>query len=404
MRLLKQSTAASVLVFMTDSADHISGKASLTLTITASKNGAAFASISPTVNDRGTGWYEIQLTTAHTDTLGDFALHITSAGADPTDTLSYVVVRHLADLTWPTTTGRSIDVDATGGVEVGAIGADVITATSIEAGAITSSEAPALANLDAAVSTRSLEAGGNLATVLGRVIGTIATGTHQPQSGDAYAQIGVAGASLTALGDTRISNLDAAVSSRVAPTIAARTLDIDTAGNVVVGAIEDGVIQSGTFNTGAITATAIEAGAIGASEAPLLANLDATVSSRAIPGDLMGLANDAITAAKIAAGAITSSEAPALANLDATVSSRAVAGDSMALTSAAVDAVLDEVVEGTMTFRQMLRIFLAALALKSAGGGTATISFRDQADSKNRISVTVDASNNRTAIGTLDGT
>jgi hypothetical protein len=73
------------MVFMTDSSDHITGKASLTLTITASKNGAAFASISPTVNDRGTGWYEVQLTTSHTDTLKDLVLHITSAGADPTD-------------------------------------------------------------------------------------------------------------------------------------------------------------------------------------------------------------------------------------------------------------------------------------------------------------------------------
>ena len=95
-----------------------------------------------------------------------------------------------------------------------------------------------------------------------------------------------------------------------------------------------------------------------------------------------------------------------LVNLDAAVSSRGTAdpGDAMALTPAAVDAILDEVVEGTYTFRQMLRIFFAVLALKSTGGGTATISFKDLADSKNRVSVTVDASNNRTVILTLDGT
>lgn len=95
-----------------------------------------------------------------------------------------------------------------------------------------------------------------------------------------------------------------------------------------------------------------------------------------------------------------------LVNLDAAVSSRGTAdpGDAMALTPAAVDAILDEVVEGTYTFRQMLRIFFAVLALKSTGGGTATISFKDLADAKNRVSVTVDASNNRTVILTLDGT
>lgn len=38
------------------------------------------------------------------------------------------------------------------------------------------------------------------------------------QTGDSYARIGAAGAGLTALGDTRIANLDAAVSTRLAPS------------------------------------------------------------------------------------------------------------------------------------------------------------------------------------------
>lgn len=70
---------------MADETDHVSGLAGLTLTITASKDSAAFASISPTVTDRGNGWYNLALTTSHTDTVGDLALHITSTGADPTD-------------------------------------------------------------------------------------------------------------------------------------------------------------------------------------------------------------------------------------------------------------------------------------------------------------------------------
>jgi len=53
--------------------------------------------------------------------------------------------------------------------------------------------------------------------------------------------------------------------------------------------------------------------------------------------------------------------------------------------------------------RQMLRIFTAALAGKAAGGSTATITFRNIADDTDRITATVDASGNRTAI-TLDGT
>lgn len=97
MRNLKQSTATDRLVFMTDSGDHVSGKAGLTLTITASKAGAAFGSISPTVTERGNGWYSVALTSSHTDTLGDLALHITGTGADPADLLFNVTANILGD-------------------------------------------------------------------------------------------------------------------------------------------------------------------------------------------------------------------------------------------------------------------------------------------------------------------
>lgn len=73
------------MVLMVDSTDHVTGKTGLTLTITASKDGGAFASISPTVTERGNGWYSLALTASHTDTLGDLALHITGAAADPAD-------------------------------------------------------------------------------------------------------------------------------------------------------------------------------------------------------------------------------------------------------------------------------------------------------------------------------
>lgn len=83
--LLKKSSAHNLMVFMVDSADDISGKTGLTLTITASKDGAAFSSISPTVTERGDGWYNVALTSSHTDTAGDLALHITGAAANAYD-------------------------------------------------------------------------------------------------------------------------------------------------------------------------------------------------------------------------------------------------------------------------------------------------------------------------------
>lgn len=93
-----------------------------------------------------------------------------------------------------------------------------------------------------------------------------------------------------------------------------------------------------------------------------------------------GLAAGVITAAAIATGAI----------------------DADALAADAVDEILDEVVEGALTVREILRIILAVTAGQSTGGGTSTITFRDVADAKARVSATIDGSRNRTAV-TLDG-
>lgn len=94
---LKQSTATDRYVFMVDSTDHVTGKTGLTLTIAAGKAGGAFASITPTVTERGNGWYTLSLSTTDTNTLGDLALHVTAGGADPTDKLFNVVANLEAD-------------------------------------------------------------------------------------------------------------------------------------------------------------------------------------------------------------------------------------------------------------------------------------------------------------------
>lgn len=108
------------MVFMKDSGDHVTGKTGLTLTITGSKNGAAFASISPTVTERGNGWYSLALTTSHTDTAGDFALHVTGTAADPYDEAFEVSAGLPADVTLISGDATAADnfetmLDGTGG-------------------------------------------------------------------------------------------------------------------------------------------------------------------------------------------------------------------------------------------------------------------------------------------------
>ena len=72
------------------------------------------------------------------------------------------------------------------------------------------------------------------------------------------------------------------------------------------------------------------------------------------------------------------------------------------MSSAAVDSILDDPVEGSYTMRQLLRLMAAALFGKASGGGTATITFRDTGDSKDRITATVTSNGDRTTV-VLDG-
>lgn len=156
--LLKQSTARNRMVLMVDSADHVSGKTGLTLTITASKDGAAFASISPTVTERSDGWYSLALTTSHTDTLGDLAFHITSSGADPTDFDDQVV----ADL--PGASVASVTGNVGGNV-TGSVGSVV--------GAVGSVTGNVGGNVTGSVGSVTGSVGGNVVGTVASVVGNV---------------------------------------------------------------------------------------------------------------------------------------------------------------------------------------------------------------------------------------
>lgn len=75
--------------------------------------------------------------------------------------------------------------------------------------------------------------------------------------------------------------------------------------------------------------------------------------------------------------------------------------DADALAADAIDEIWDEVIEGTTTARQTMRLANSANASKTSGMGTATGTIRDIGDTKDRIVATVDVDGNRSAI-TLD--
>lgn len=84
-------------------------------------------------------------------------------------------------------------------------------------------------------------------------------------------------------------------------------------------------------------------------------------------------------------------------NVESPGTTVALAGTTLNQTALA-DAVLDEVVEGTVTLRQSIRLANSANAGKLSGAATTAVAIRDLADSKNRVAATVDADGNRTAV------
>jgi hypothetical protein len=292
----KLSTAKNLMVMLVQSSDHVTGLAGATLTIASSKDGAAFASITPTVTDRGSGWYNLALTSGHTDTLGQLALHITAASADAID--------------------LSLEVVAYDPLAVANLG---------------------LSNLDVVLSTR---------------------------------------ASAAALA-----------------TVQADTDDIQTR---IPAALVSGRIDA--------SVGAMAAGVVTAAAAP---NLDVAVSTRLATAGYTAPDNADIVLIKAKTDNLPTDPADeslleaAIAAVGAAVVSRSAPGDAMALTAGAVDAVLDEVVTGTLTLRQAIRVIVAEAAGKTSGMGALAPKFRDTADTKDVIVATQDVDGNRLTV-TLD--
>lgn len=224
------------------------------------------------------------------------------------------------------------------------------------------------------------------------------------------------------------------------PATSGRSMIVDAAGLVDANVVKVGPTGAGTAQTaGDIMAdtndiqarlpAALVGGRMDSSVGAMAAAVITAAAHAANALDANALAADAVT--EIQAGLSTLTQANvrtavglAAANLDTQLStiddfldtevvaikaktdnlpaSPAATGDQMALTAAAIDAILDDPVEGALTMRQLLRIVLAAAAGKGDGFPLGPVHYRDQADAKNRITATVDADGNRSAV-TVDG-
>lgn len=198
---IKQSTAITVPFFVHDVAgDAVLSLSSGAFTKRISKNGAAFAAMTVTITELENGWYSIPLSTAHSNTTGLLTIVFTHGSAKQVNLQFRVDIRLPDDLATPT---------------------NITTATGITLAAVTHT---------------------------GAVIPTVTTLTgHTAQTGDSFARIGAAGASLT--------NID----------LPNQTMDIsgNITGNLTgsVGSVT-AAVTVGTLNSNVITAASIAAAAM----------------------------------------------------------------------------------------------------------------------------------------------
>ena len=91
MSVLFQSSTYNRTFIMVSSSDHISPLTGASPVVLLSKGGSAFAAAAGTVSEIGNGWYNVALTTADTNTVGELSYHCTATGGDDSDFADQVV-------------------------------------------------------------------------------------------------------------------------------------------------------------------------------------------------------------------------------------------------------------------------------------------------------------------------
>jgi hypothetical protein len=318
---------------MTDSTDHITGKASLAPTVTIAKDGAGFGAPIGAITEvggagNGNGWYQLAATGADTDTLGQLIIHATAAGADPADMMVEVVK-------------FDPQVVAVGAAVAGAamtFSDDAITAAKIDTGAI---EVAAFA---ADV--------GSTALLTNPLAQAAAKGAWDSLTADHSIA--------STYGQQMEDNLDAEVSTRSTLTAANvwdyPSADLDTA------------LSTGLWFTQRLDTNVGSRGTSTYAGGPV-DSVTGDVGGKVLGGG-PGVIGATGVQAQIPAGGITATEAPALGNLDTNVGSRSVyAGGAADANIGAVKAVTDKLDTGLVTDGPVWQWTANALELGPAGGG-----------------------------------
>lgn len=354
---LKQSTTTSIVVgpFL-DKDDGLTPETGLagSMTVKVSKgDGGALSTrnSATTITHLADGFYKVELNTTDTGTLGKLTITVTLVTTHlPVFASYHVVVANVYDALYGAGTDK-LQVDA---VE---ISSSTTAANNVESN---------IGNLDATVSSRSSHSAALVWSAPNRQLTnfgfTVTVGTNNDKTG-----------------------YTAAVSDKSGFTLS--TAGIDAIWEYLTSAIS-------------------VAGSIGKL---IKDNLNATVSSRSSHTAANVWTNGTRSLTDKAGFNVTSGSISSVSGSVGSVSAGVTVstnndktgyGLSSSERDSTADALLDRSsgVEASWTFRQAMRVILAAVAGMVDGAGGSPVNFRDQADSKNRISATVDGDGNRTSI------
>ena len=365
----KKNTAFILYLTIRD-ADGDLVSAAATLDSEVSIDGAAFADATNEATEIGTtGIYSLSLTA--TEMNGDAIIVQTktsTAGAKTAVNVMYTSARLNDDLAYPTVSGRSLDVSAGG--EAGVDWANVGTP-----GSTVSLSATTVATVTTATTAT------NVTTVNG-LAASVITAASIATGAITAAKFGAGAIDAAAIATGAIDADAIAADAITAAKIADGAIDAAT---FAVGAIDNAafnVTETLTANpaAGGITTASFAAGAIDNAAFNVTETLTANPATGGIVAASFGAG--AIDAAAIAADAIGASEL-------ATDAANEIA-----------DAILDRAngIETGVTLRAAVRYIGASWAGQVSGAGTATEVFLGLDAITTRLTVTADASGNRTAV------
>lgn len=415
MSQLKQSTARDKMIFMTDSADHVTGKTGLTLTLTLSKNGGAFTSISPTVTERGNGWYSLALTSSHTDTLGDFVVRATATGADaadipwevvaglPGETVTLAAVTHTGAVI-PTVTTLTGHTPQTGdayarlgapsgasvSADVAAIQSDTNDIQSRLPAALVGGKMDAVATVSGAMDANVVSidgqlTSGNNATLNLKQLNIVNSGgdailaQSTGSDGCGIKAVGYAyGEGIHAEGGNVGHGLECAGGSTYAHGIYAHSTGISFAG------------QSGIYATGSGGGPGVYFAGDGVGPGIEVKGGTTGAGAKFTGGSTSGKGIDAN-----GTGGQPDIEGNITGNVSGSVNS--VTSD-VNISTTSISAIWAYVVTGAFTAVQLMRGFAAVLMGESSGHESGTPKYRDLDDTKNVIDAITDANGNRTSV------